>query len=165
MNESLPEAGGQDVVGSDHASLPPPSKAAVGCLVVPAGMGGCMLMLFGIAALAWVINRLIGEGTVLGIPMRVQSFPDMLPGLAWFLPCILALRAILGGVRKRWVYWLTVLCLAFGVVMMVFTLVINTSVFGDDYETWVIEWALFLWSVSILVWFSLSLRNWRYYRP
>lgn len=127
-----------------------------------------MIVLAGLGALAWVINKLVGEGTVLAIPGGGTPFSlQQLPGWAWFLACMLALRSMLAGVRKPWLYWLTVLCLAWGVLMTTLPLAFGISLFahGENPAIALLEWTLCLTSIGVFAWFSFSRRNRRYYHP
>ncbi len=164
MQDLSPET----VQAQPQAESAPPqaSKAAAGCLILPALVGACVLMFAVMSMVGSGVNKVVGEGTVPATLLSGELDTGQVMTWAWFAGCMMALRAILGGVRKRWVYWLTIVCLAWLVLMTAAPLVLGISFFdrSSGLPLTLLEWAMCVLCAAILTWFGFSPRNHRHYR-
>lgn len=159
MIEPTTDANGQSPSCQLEFRPPLPSRVAAGCLAVPSAIGALLLLLAGMDAMTRVINWVVGAGTVANFPLHLASRELLAWG--WSLACLLTWRFILGNVRKPWLYWMIVLCLAWGVLTTALTIVMNIPVF--EQRVTYLEWVMCSISVVIFVWFSFSRRNRQYY--
>ncbi len=144
---------------------PMPSKAASGCLLVPALAGGCLIMLGMYLVFGAVVNSWLGQEVVPGALKRISDMRHLIPAMMFSVGAWVLSRRILGGHRKPWIYWSTTLLL--GLLVLI---TIPLSLFGVSWTgsggnlvQKLFEWFVFLTAVTICCWFALSPSNRRYY--
>ncbi|MCX6852476.1 MAG: hypothetical protein NTY98_26595 [Verrucomicrobia bacterium] len=165
-----PDSGFEKPLRASSANIPPAipasSRAALGCLALPALTGGCSILLLAVAfffaGASWVLTRFGGEPFHIEIP---SVHGDWLSS-AWFIGCLIACRAMLAETRKPWVYWLVSLCLALTALVSLGSAWFEISWPGaSDDQTLVIgQWLGFAIIISLLCWFVLGKQSRRYYR-
>jgi hypothetical protein len=149
----------------DPPSLPSSSRAALGCLALPALTGGCSILLLAVAVFfagaSWILTRFGGDPFHIGIP----SLHDDWLSWAWFIGCLIACRAMLAKRRKPWVYWLVSLCLALAALLSLGSVWFKISWPGasDDQTLELGRWIGFAIVVSLLCWFVLGKQSRTYY--
>ncbi|WP_397385421.1 hypothetical protein [Prosthecobacter sp.] len=147
-------------------ALPASSRAALGCLALPALTGGCSILLLAVAfffaGASWLLTRFGGEPFHIGIPSLHGDWLSW----AWFFGCLIACRAILAEKRKPWVYWLVSLCLALTALVSLGSAWFKISWPGasDDQSLVIGQWLGFAIIISLLCWFVLGKQSRRYYR-
>ncbi|MDP1586770.1 MAG: hypothetical protein Q8M07_03405 [Prosthecobacter sp.] len=145
---------------------PMPSKAASGCLLVPALAGGCLIM-FGMYFVSGaVVNSLLAQEVVPGALKSLSEMRHLIPAMALSFGAWVLLRRILGGHRKPWIYWSTTLLLSLLVLITIPLSLFGVSWpgSGENVVQKLFEWFVFLTAVTICCWFALSPANRHYYR-
>ncbi|HRH94442.1 MAG TPA: hypothetical protein PLB55_00840 [Prosthecobacter sp.] len=144
---------------------PMPSKAASGCLLVPALAGGCLIMLGMYLVFGAVVSSWLGQEVVPGALKSVSDMRPLIPAMALSLGAWVLLRRILGGHRKPWIYWSTTLLLGLLVLitMPLSLFGVSWTGSGENVLQKLFEWFVFLTAVTIWCWFAFSPSNRRYY--
>lgn len=165
-----PDSGFEKPLRASSANIPPAlpasSRAALGCLALPALTGGWLILLLAVAffftGASWVLTRLGEEPFHFGIPNLRGDWLSW----TWFIGCLIACRAMLAKKRKPWVYWLVSLCLAFAALLSLGSAWLKISWPGasDDQTMEVGRWIGFAIVISLLCWFVLGKQSRRYYR-
>lgn len=165
-----PHSGSEKPAPASSANIPPSlpasSRAALGCLALPALTGGCSILLLAVvvyfAAASWVLKCFGGEPFHISIPSLHGDWLSW----AWFIGCLIACRAMLAEKRKPWVYWLVSLCLANAALLSLGSawFKISWPDASDDQTLVIGQWLGFAIIISLLCWFVLGKQSRRYYR-
>lgn len=150
--------------GKAACPLPNSSRAALGCLALPALMGLCSIVLYllslWLGTMSWFLVK-TGEKP----PWEWLKIGGDVMSWLWYLGCFIACRAMLGGRRRPWVYVLTSLCLGWATFLS-FGLTwveIRWPAGSQGGPVQVMPWFGFALVATLLLWFVLDGKNRRYH--
>jgi hypothetical protein len=160
-SSELPQA---ETAPDAYMPMPRSSRAMMGCLVLPAVIGGLFLLLiacrFCLDAFHWVMS-LLGQPSE---KPKLDLNGYVLP-IAFCIGPIWVFRAMLAETRKPWVYWLVVAWMTLVAAGCVndawFTITWPLS--NSNIGPIVGQCFLTIWFCWMLCWFAFSKDNRRYY--
>lgn len=137
----------------------------MGCLLLPAVLGGLSLLLFSIAISMWIFDITLSSMNESRKYLRPDFIIGGLPVIAWLVAAMTAFRAMLHKVRKPWVYWLVVVWMGVFVIGSLGELwfVLWRESYRENVGPLVSQLTFMILVTWILCWFAFEKKNRHYY--
>jgi hypothetical protein len=155
-----------DTPADTYMPMPSSSRTAMGCLMLPAVLGGLALLLIAFAISMWIFDSTMSGMGESQKYLRPGFIIGGLPMIAWLLAAMMAFRAMLHKVRKPWVYWLVVVWMGVAVIGSLGELwfVLLRESYRENVGPLVSQLTLMALITWILCWFAFETKNRRYYQ-